>query len=121
MEVRELVCIGCPMGCNLEVELNNGEVISVKGNTCRIGDQYGRKECIHPTRVVTSSVKVKGGDIEMVPVKTVSDIPKEMIFDIARALKEVVLEAPVNVGDVVIKDVLGTGADIVATRSVLKV
>ena len=89
MEQKNLTCIGCPLGCMLTVELKNGEVISVAGNTCKRGDDYARKEVISPTRIVTSTVKVSGGNAPTVSVKTKSDIPKDKIFDCAKALKEV--------------------------------
>ncbi|SFA93579.1 DUF1667 domain-containing protein [Clostridium frigidicarnis] len=118
MEKRALVCIGCPVGCMLDVELENGIVSAVSGNNCPIGDKYARKECVNPTRIVTSSVKVKNGDVNMVPVKTESDIPKSMIFDICRELQKVQLKAPVHVGDVVIENVLNTGVKVLATREI---
>lgn len=89
MEVRELICIGCPLGCPVTVTMDNGEVVEVKGNTCKRGDVYARKEVTNPTRIVTSTVKVKGGSLAMVSVKTKNDIPKEKIFDCVRALKGV--------------------------------
>ena len=73
---RELTCIGCPMGCPLTVTMEAGEVISVTGNTCKRGDIYARKEVTNPTRIVTSTVRVTGGDADMVSVKTKEDIPK---------------------------------------------
>jgi len=118
MSIRELTCIGCPVGCALEVELDGEKVISVTGNTCKIGENYGKKECTNPTRVVTSSVLVSGGDITILPVKTESDIPKDMIYDCVKALKSVIVKAPINIGDVVLKNVLNTGIDIVATKNV---
>ncbi len=121
MEKRELTCIGCPMGCPLTVELENGEVTKVTGNTCPRGDVYARKEVTNPTRIVTSSVRVEGGQLAAVSVKTASDIPKGKIFDIVKALKAVCLQAPVHIGDVVLKDVCGTGVDVVATKHVLAV
>ena len=66
---RELTCIGCPMGCLLTVTMEAGEVISVTGNTCKRGDIYARKEVTNPTRIVTSTVRVTGGDADMVSVK----------------------------------------------------
>ena len=81
MEKRNLTCIGCPMGCALTVEMENGEVKSVTGHTCKRGDDYARKEVTHPTRIVTSSVYVTGGAIPMVSVKTANDIPKEKIME----------------------------------------
>lgn len=118
METRELVCIGCPMGCPLMVEMNNGEVVSVSGNTCKRGDIYARKEVTNPTRIVTSSVIVEGGSLAMVSVKTREDIPKGKIFDCMKALKGVKVQAPVHIGDIIVKNIAGTGVDIVATKNV---
>ena len=118
MEKRELICIGCPLGCPITVEMEDGNVVSVTGNTCKRGDIYARKEVTNPTRIVTSTVKVSGGDSVMVSVKTKNDIPKGKIFDVVKALKDVEIPAPVKIGDVVIADVAGTGVDIVATKNV---
>ena len=115
MEKRELICIGCPLGCMLTVERDNGEVVNVTGNTCPRGKTYAEKEVTNPTRIVTSTVKVTGGDRPSVSCKTKSDIPKSKIFDVARALKEVEAVAPVSIGDVLVEDVAGTGVQIVAT------
>lgn len=118
METRELTCIGCPMGCPLTVELNQGEVVSVTGNTCKRGEVYARKEVTNPTRIVTSSVMVEGGNLAAVSVKTKEDIPKEKIFDCMKALKGVKVQAPVHIGDVIAKNVAETGVDIVATKNI---
>ena len=115
---RELTCIGCPMGCPLTVTMEAGEVISVTGNTCKRGDIYARKEVTNPTRIVTSTVRVTGGDADMVSVKTKEDIPKGKIFECVKALKTVEVPAPVHIGDVLLEDVAGTGVDIVATKNV---
>ena len=121
METRELTCIGCPMGCPLTVEIENNEVKSVTGNTCKRGEDYAKKEVTNPTRIVTSSVVVKGGVLAAVSVKTKEDIPKGKIFDCVKALKEVEVKAPVYIGDVVLADVAGTGVDVIATKNVLEV
>ena len=118
MEEKNLICIGCPMGCPLTVTMEAGEVISVTGNTCKRGDIYARKEVTNPTRIVTSTVRVTGGDADMVSVKTKEDIPKGKIFECVKALKTVEVPAPVHIGDVLLKDVAGTGVDIVATKNV---
>ncbi len=118
MEERNLTCIGCPMGCPLTVVMNGNEVVSVTGNTCKRGDIYARKEVTNPTRIVTSTVRVSGGSIDMVSVKTKEDIPKEKIFDCVKALKEIEVSAPVHIGEVVLENVAGTGVDIVATKNV---
>ena len=117
MERRELICIGCPLGCPLTVRME-GEQIEVSGNTCKRGDVYARKEVTNPTRIVTSTVKVSNGTADMVSVKTKEDVPKEKIFDCMRALKDVTVQAPVHIGDVVLKNVAGTGVDMVATKNV---
>ena len=118
MEERNLTCIGCPLGCSITVRMEGGSVISVEGNTCKRGDDYARKEVTNPTRIVTTTVRVSSGSEAMVSVKTKSDIPKDKIFDCVRALKDVKVEAPVHIGDVICKDIAGTGVDIVATKNV---
>lgn len=79
--IRELTCIGCPLGCSITVTMNGTDVVSVTGNTCPRGDAYARKEVTNPTRIVTSTVRVEGGISPMVNVKTASDIPKAKIFE----------------------------------------
>lgn len=120
METRELTCIGCPMGCALTVEMNEKEVVSVTGNTCKRGDVYARKEVTNPTRIVTSSVMVEGGNLAAVSVKTKEDIPKGKIFDCMKALKGVKVKAPVHIGDVIVKDIAGTGVDVIATKNIIR-
>ncbi len=118
MEEKNLICIGCPMGCPLTVKMDHGEVVSVTGNTCKRGDIYARKEVTNPTRIVTSTVRVTGGNEAMVSVKTKEDIPKEKIFDCVKALKSVEAAAPVPIGDVLVKNIAGTGVDVIATKNV---
>lgn len=115
MERRELTCIGCPMGCAITVELEGEEILSVRGNTCAIGDRYARNEVTHPERTVTSTVVVDGSEKPRISVKTKGDIPKDKIFDCMKEINAVRVKAPVKIGDVVIHDVAGTGIDVVAT------
>ena len=117
MGKRELICIGCPMGCPVTAQMNGTQVISVSGNTCPRGDAYARKEVTNPTRIVTSTVKVEGGSVGMVSVKTKEDIPKDKIFDCVRALKDITVKAPIRIGDVILADAAGTGVDVVATKN----
>ncbi|MBE6069399.1 MAG: DUF1667 domain-containing protein [Clostridium lundense] len=119
-EKRELTCIGCPVGCMLEVTLENGVVIDVKGNTCLIGKNYAEKECTNPTRIVTSSVKVRNGEINAVSVKTESDIPKSKIMQCIEELKGIVVEAPVDIGDIIVANVAETGVNVIATKGIAK-
>ena len=118
MERKELICIGCPLGCNLTVEMDGGQVVSVNGNTCKRGDDYAIKELTDPRRIVTSTVPVAGGNLPVVSVKTASDIPKGKIRECLCALKGVTLTAPVQIGDVIVENVADTGVDVIATKSI---
>lgn len=120
MEVRNLTCINCPLGCQLEVKMEGGEVLSVTGNTCPRGASYGKKEVTNPTRIVTSSVRVSGSLTGAVTVscKTKTDIPKGKIFDVIRDIEGITIPCPVRIGDVVKDDVAHTGVAIVATKNV---
>lgn len=118
MERKELICIGCPLGCNLTVDMDGAQVLSVSGNTCKRGDDYARKELTDPRRIVTSTVPVTGGNLPVVSVKTASDIPKGKIRECLCALKGVTLAAPVRIGDVIVKNVADTGVDVVATKEI---
>ena len=120
MEVRELTCVACPMGCQLTASIDNGVVVSVTGNTCPRGEEYGIKEVTNPTRTVTSIVRVSDGEIPMVSVKTASDIPKEKIFDVMKEIRSAKTVAPVSIGDIIIEDAAGTGVSVVATKNVSK-
>lgn len=114
---KNIICVSCPMGCAITVELSEkGEVIDVAGNTCARGKAYAVTECTAPTRMLTSTVKVNGGRTAMVPVKTSVPIPKGMMFDIMKEINSVEISSPVKIGQVIIADVLGTGADIIATN-----
>ncbi|MBQ7886925.1 MAG: DUF1667 domain-containing protein [Clostridia bacterium] len=118
MKTVNLICIGCPLGCPLTVEMEGNEVKSVSGNTCPRGDAYAKKELTNPTRIVTSTVRVAGGKLAMVSVKTQSDIPKGKIFECVKALKDVEVTAPVKIGDVIVENVAGTGVNVIATKNV---
>lgn len=118
MEKREFVCIGCPLGCNVTAATEGKEIKSITGNTCPRGADYVTKELTDPRRIVTSLVRVEGGELPVVSVKTKADIPKDKIMDCIRLLKDIELHAPVRMGDVVAGDVCGSGVDVIATRSV---
>lgn len=118
MDTRELTCIRCPIGCHITVTLENGEVKSITGNSCPRGEEYAASEVTHPVRTVTSLVRIKGGSRPVVSVRTESDVPKEKMEDVVRALKEIELESPVKIGDVVAEDIAGTGVRVIVTSNV---
>ena len=114
--MRNITCTVCPMGCSLVVSKVNGEY-KVEGNTCKRGAKYGVEEVTNPRRVITTTVKLNGGYLNLLPVKTNDSVPKELMFDIMKLLDNVEVNAPVSVGDVIVKDVLGTGVDVVSAKS----
>ena len=113
--IKNITCINCPMGCALTVEVN-GDEVKVTGNTCKRGEIYGKQEVTNPKRVVTSLVRIKDGAV--VSCKTNQPINKADIFKVLEDLRHVEVEAPVRIGDVLVKNVHDTGADIVATSNV---
>jgi len=115
---KELTCIVCPLGCGLKVTIEEGNIISVTGHTCPRGEEYAVNEMTHPMRMVTCAVPVRGGKLAMGSLKTKSEIPKEKIFEVVRAMRAARLEAPVKVGDIIIKNVAGTGVDVISTKAV---
>ena len=116
MTKRELTCIVCPRGCQLIAELDeSGAVLSVSGNLCPRGKTYAVNECTDPQRVVTSTVRCADG--EVVSCKTSTTIPKALMFEVMKAINTAVAPASVKIGDVIIENVLGTGADVVATSN----
>jgi CxxC motif-containing protein len=118
-ETTKIICITCPMGCSLEVTHEGKTVTKVEGNSCKKGPEYAAAELTDPRRMVTSTVKVRGGVHPLLPVYTAAPIPKPLIFDLVKVLRQVELQAPVKVGDVVVQNVLGTGVDILASRDLL--
>ena len=112
-----ITCINCPVGCRMTVQVENGAVISVTGNTCKRGERYAQQECVAPERMVTAVVPVKNSPVPL-SVKTRAPIPKKQIQACMAALSQLELTAPITMGTVVLPDVCQTGVDIIATRSV---
>lgn len=113
----EITCINCPVGCRLTVELEEGKVVSVTGNTCPRGAVYAKQECVDPLRMVTAVVPAKGS-FAPVSCKTRTPIPKKLIADCMKELAALELTAPVAAGSVILPNVCGTGVDVIATKSV---
>lgn len=114
---KEMICVSCPLGCMLSVELNDkNEVISVSGNTCKRGEQYAVDECTNPVRMLTSTMKVEGGKLPVIPVKTSKPIPKGKMFECMEIINSVCVDAPIKMGEVLISNICDTGVDIIATN-----
>jgi len=114
--IKRLTCIECPVGCSLSVDIENDRVIKVEGNTCPKGEAYARSEIESPSRVLTSAVLAEGLALKMVPVLTDKPIPKEKLLDAMSALKKITVRRNVKAGEVIAKNLAGSGADLIATR-----
>ena len=113
----KLVCINCPRGCNLDVENINGEIV-VSGNFCPRGKQYAINEMTNPLRTVTTTVAIKSQKYSRLPVITSTQVPKEKVMDVVKALKGVEVKAPIKMGDVIVKNILDLESDIIASKTI---
>ena len=112
----KMICINCPKGCELDVVKADDGTVSVTGNACPRGEEYGRSELVNPTRMVTGLVRVAGMR-KPLPVKTKTAIPKGKIDAVLFALHQTTVQLPVKIGDVIIQNVVETGVDVVATAN----
>lgn len=114
IECKEFTCIACPRGCRLVVAVNDGAA-SVSGNACPKGAIYGAQEAVQPMRTLTTTVAIVGSARRRLPVRSSADLPLSRILDAMTALDPVVVRPPLRRGDIVVRDLLGLGVDIVAT------
>ena len=119
MNEKKITCIICPLGCEITVLGVDKTVISIEGHGCKRGQNYAAVEFSTPKRIFTSSVKVRGAYQPLVSVRSRDPVPKELLLECVTQLRGIELEAPVNLYDVVVSDILGTGVDIIATAAVL--
>ena len=116
-ETKNFICVACPVGCALTATVGGTEVLHLEGNLCPRGVTYARDEVANPMRTFTSTVRVKGGVLPVCPVRSRTPLPLKKVFDVTREVAKVSLSAPVTIGQVIIENVCGTGADIIASRS----
>lgn len=119
METKELTCIVCPVGCKLSATID-GSDMAIEGNACPRGKKYGLDELCSPMRMLTSTVRIVGGFLPRLPVRSKSPIPKGKIGDALKELRMVSVTAPVGIGEVILKNVAGTGVDMEASRPMEK-
>jgi CxxC motif-containing protein len=119
--IKKLTCISCPIGCELSVSLDeNGKIIDIEGNRCPRGEEYAISEITDPKRILPISVKVENGEMELVSAKTDKPVPKKRLNEIIDYIKKLKVKAPIKRGDVIVKNILETGANLIATRTVNK-
>ncbi|MBS3873428.1 MAG: DUF1667 domain-containing protein [Dethiobacter sp.] len=116
-EKRAVRCIVCPLSCLGEVTIEKGEITIIKNMTCRRGELYAREEVVAPRRMLTTTVRIIGGELPLLPVVSEGVLPKDKVLACARHLADIVVHAPIKEGDVVCRDILGLGVNIVASRS----
>ena len=117
IEEKELICVTCPRGCRLTADVEDGKIIRIKGNNCPRGKKYAEMELSDPRRMIASTVKIKGGIHPVLPVTISAPFPKGRIKELTEVLRTVELQAPVRMNEVVMRAVLGTGIDVIASRS----
>ena len=116
LETHVYLCTGCPLGCRLEVDTVDDDVVEVRGFSCRQGERYGRQEHLDPRRPLSTTIWIEGAAIRRVPVRTAEPIPRDQVRAVVAALQGMRIAAPVQRGEVVVADVLGTGVDVVIAR-----
>jgi CxxC motif-containing protein len=119
-EKKHFVCVVCPVGCEIDVVHDGSEIISMEGNKCEKSEEFVRQELIEPMRILTTTVRFQGSRWPVIPVRTDKAVPKRLFPRIMKELRRIKLRAPVDMLDVVVKDVLHTGANIIATRTMLR-
>ena len=117
VEKKHLTCIGCPMGCPLELTIVDGEIREITGNECQRGEDYARQEYTNPSRMVSTTVTCVSGLWPRLPVKTAEAVPKNKVLAVVQALHTLEIEAPVQIGQVILGDIAQTGIAVIATRS----
>jgi CxxC motif-containing protein len=120
-DTEKFVCIGCPVGCPLELAHEGNEIVEVAGNDCRRGEKYAKQEFTDPRRSLSTTVAISGAVWGRLPVKTTGQVPKDRVMEAARAIHQIRCRAPVEVGQVLLEGLLGeAGLDVIATRSMEK-
>jgi len=119
MQNKKMICIVCPLGCQIEIFRDDNAIeYSVKGNECKKGEDYGIKEITNPTRILTTTVKLRNAHIRRLPVRTDIPIPKGLITDCMRELNRIEVFAPVRAGTILISNIFNSGANVISSRSI---
>ena len=116
---KEIRCIVCPTGCLVHVENINGELV-IEGHSCQRGEEYARVEFIAPKRILTTTIRVENGFLPLIPVRSNTPIPKEKLDDTLKEIAKTKVKAPIKMGDILIKNVIGLDANIIASRDLIE-
>ncbi|MCX7845949.1 MAG: DUF1667 domain-containing protein [Dictyoglomaceae bacterium] len=118
--LKKFVCVQCPIGCKLIIEIRDDEnsIRNIEGYKCKRGVEYAEDEIRDPKRILTTSIKVIGGELPLVSVKTDKPISIKYIKDVMNVIKNYKIKAPIKRGDIIIQNIVNTKVNIVATRTV---
>ena len=116
---KDIRCIVCPTGCLVHVENVNGELV-IEGHSCNRGEEYAREEFIAPKRILTTTIRVENGFLPLIPVRSNTPIPKEKLQETLKEIAGTKVKAPIKMGDILIKNVIGLDANIIASRDLIE-
>jgi CxxC motif-containing protein len=115
MSEHTVICIGCPLGCHITAAVIGGKVENIRGNQCPKGIDYAVAELTHPERVFTATVLTAGAERPLLSVKTDKAVGKDQIRDIMCRLAQITVKPPVAMGQIIVPDIAGTGANLIST------
>lgn len=113
----KVTCIVCPLGCSIDIKVENDQVVDISGNDCKRGIDFAKTEFYNPQRMVTTMVSLSHGEYRFLPVISESEIPKKNLKDCIHMLQNIKVQAPIKMGDIVIENILGTGINIIAAKT----
>jgi len=117
VEKKRFTCVTCPIGCEIDVAIQDSHEVNLQGSKCAKGKDFVLQELEEPMRILTTTIHIEAAKWAMLPVRTDKPIPKRLLFRVIRELANIELQAPVKMSDVIVRDIAGTGASIVATRN----
>ena len=119
-KVHKFVCIECPLSCEVELIEENGEILEIRGDRCKKGKEYAVNEFTNPLRILTTTVRIEGGMLPVLPVRSESLVPKGLMRECMKELAKVEVEAPIKCGEVICTNILNTGINIISSRDLAR-
>lgn len=115
---KTIICTTCPNGCEITAEYTDRDDFSIEGNRCNRGHEFALNECFEPKRMFTASVKLNGADRKRLPIRSNAPVPKDMLMDISKSIKDIEVSVPIAGRQIIVENVLGTGVDLISSMSV---
>ncbi|MHA2289345.1 MAG: DUF1667 domain-containing protein [Promethearchaeota archaeon] len=117
--VKVIRCIVCPTGCQIQA-ISKGPEIEFEGYTCKRGLEYAKQEYFEPKRILTTTIRVEDGFLPLIPVRTDKPILKEKLSEALDEIAKTQVKAPIEMGDVLIENILGLESNVIASRDLTK-